>query len=965
MSTSRFQLIYRSFSTSLLFVVSACGGGEIIDTRPGKICTLQADCPNQRCVDRRCVDHADAGTPDGGSDGGTDGGTTPGNLTISATSGSATAEAGGSPAPLTFSLGNSGGAALHFAVSCTVGVPTPTSGSIAAGQSASISVAFAGSRTAGTQTGNCTATTSDGSGGPRTIAISLVTTPDVTAPAVAITSPAAAGVVFGTTQLTASATDAVGVTSVQFLVDGANVGPAVTAAPYAASFDTSTVANGSHSFAARATDAAGNAATSPAITATVSNGGHVTLAPTTGTSTVEAGKVTPGVSFTLGNDGSASLAFTVGCDSGASATPALGNIAVGGTTPVAIALPKFTTTGSKTVICTATAPGGPRAFTATVTVTPDVTAPAVVVTAPAAGQTVSGAVSLGATATDEVGVTSVEYRVDGALIATATGPSFAATWDSWTVANGSHSVTAKAIDAANNSATSAAVSFTTANGVLGMPTNSVSLSTTTNHATPNTPFSLTNGGAASLAYSIACSSGAGATPTSGTISASGSANISMSIPVYATTGSFTATCTATTSNGLGGPLTFTATVNVAQSTSATTFTRPTAGANKVCSRVLLTATTSDGSVTKIRFDLDGTPIGTATSGPNFQLLWDSASTTNGSHTLTANGLNASSAAVGRADAVTINVGNGDLSSGACTSVHLTLGMPETVSTSSSTNANHYLGLPHQYSHSFNSSTKTSNWTAWELNSLWFGTQTRTDAFRIDDTLPANFQANCTDGTSDTCLQAEAHDYSEPVYDRGHMCPSADRTLNTVDNQNTFYLTNMVPQHPNNNQGVWEKHETATRTMVTSNGKTAFIMSGPLNEWPSQPFPTTHYVSRDGYKNALVVPTATWKVVVVLDSIGMGPQDVTTDSHTRVIAIVVPNCWTSDGNNFPGCPYTTAITKGAADDWPKFCTTVADIEARTGLTFFSEVPSAIRNVLRTSRDASCCIPGTTGATACYQ
>jgi hypothetical protein len=71
--------------------------------------------------------------------------------------------------------------------------------------------------------------------------------------------------------VTASASDDVGVTSVQLRLDGADLGPEDTSAPYSAAWDTTGVANGSHTLTAVARDAAGNATTSDPVTVTVSN----------------------------------------------------------------------------------------------------------------------------------------------------------------------------------------------------------------------------------------------------------------------------------------------------------------------------------------------------------------------------------------------------------------------------------------------------------------------------------------------------------------------------------------------------------------------------------------------------------------------------------------------------------------------------------------------------------------------
>ncbi len=88
---------------------------------------------------------------------------------------------------------------------------------------------------------------------------------------VSITSPAAGAVVSGTRSLTASASDNVGVTGVQFRVNGVNTGAEDTSSPYMISYDSTQVPDGSYTLTAVARDAAGNTTTSAAITVTVSN----------------------------------------------------------------------------------------------------------------------------------------------------------------------------------------------------------------------------------------------------------------------------------------------------------------------------------------------------------------------------------------------------------------------------------------------------------------------------------------------------------------------------------------------------------------------------------------------------------------------------------------------------------------------------------------------------------------------
>ncbi|MFB1479704.1 M20/M25/M40 family metallo-hydrolase [Corallococcus sp. RDP092CA] len=93
---------------------------------------------------------------------------------------------------------------------------------------------------------------------------------DTTPPTVSLTAPASGATVTGTTAITATASDNVGVSKVEFLVDGAVKGTVVSS-PYSYAWDSRTVANGGHTVAAKAYDGSGNTATTTARTVTVSN----------------------------------------------------------------------------------------------------------------------------------------------------------------------------------------------------------------------------------------------------------------------------------------------------------------------------------------------------------------------------------------------------------------------------------------------------------------------------------------------------------------------------------------------------------------------------------------------------------------------------------------------------------------------------------------------------------------------
>jgi hypothetical protein len=94
---------------------------------------------------------------------------------------------------------------------------------------------------------------------------------------------------------------------------------------------------------------------------------------------------------------------------------------------------------------------------------PDTTPPVVSITSPASGTTVSGTVSVAVEARDDRGVTRVDLYVDGVLHASDSTAPFGFAWDTLRVEDGAHSVTAVAVDAAGNRATSPAVSVRVSN----------------------------------------------------------------------------------------------------------------------------------------------------------------------------------------------------------------------------------------------------------------------------------------------------------------------------------------------------------------------------------------------------------------------------------------------------------------------------------------------------------------------
>lgn len=92
----------------------------------------------------------------------------------------------------------------------------------------------------------------------------------------------------------------------------------------------------------------------------------------------------------------------------------------------------------------------------------DSTPPSISITSPANGATVSGAITISANASDNVGVTRVEFYIDGTIFSTDTGAPYSASLVTGSYSNGSHTITAKAYDTAQSAESSIGLTFNNA-----------------------------------------------------------------------------------------------------------------------------------------------------------------------------------------------------------------------------------------------------------------------------------------------------------------------------------------------------------------------------------------------------------------------------------------------------------------------------------------------------------------------
>jgi endonuclease G len=244
--------------------------------------------------------------------------------------------------------------------------------------------------------------------------------------------------------------------------------------------------------------------------------------------------------------------------------------------------------------------------------------------------------------------------------------------------------------------------------------------------------------------------------------------------------------------------------------------------------------------------------------------------------------------------------------------NLALGNPSGAVASTAYPTN-YLLTKTQYTMSYNRDQGKPNWVSWHLSSAWLGTTARQDDFRADATLPTGW------------YQVKATDYSGSGFDRGHNCPSADRTGSTTDNSATFLMSNMMPQAPNNNQQTWANLENYSRTLVNA-GDELYIICGSYGKGGTGS--NGYYTTVAG--GNVTVPANCWKVIVVLPNGSSDVSRITTS--TRVIAINTPN------NN------------SLSTSWGTYRTSVDAIEAATGYDLLSAIPASIQSTLEARTDS---------------
>ena len=186
-----------------------------------------------------------------------------------------------------------------------------------------------------------------------------------------------------------------------------------------------------------------------------------------------------------------------------------------------------------------------------------------------------------------------------------------------------------------------------------------------------------------------------------------------------------------------------------------------------------------------------------------------------------------------------------------------------------------------YTLSYSSIDRQAEWVAYSLTPMLInGSQKRASKFMADPKI--------TDAVGPSS-------YTKSGYDRGHLCPAADMKLNSVSMNETFYMSNMSPQAPSFNRGIWSKLEDKVRDWaLQKNG--VYVVTGPLLN------KTCGLVAR-----SITVPCAFYKIIFKQ-----------TKEGAEAIAFMLPNA-------------------GSALPLKNFVISIDELEALTGLDFFAALP----------------------------
>jgi endonuclease G len=201
-----------------------------------------------------------------------------------------------------------------------------------------------------------------------------------------------------------------------------------------------------------------------------------------------------------------------------------------------------------------------------------------------------------------------------------------------------------------------------------------------------------------------------------------------------------------------------------------------------------------------------------------------------------------------------------------------------------------------YTLSFSKKDEQAEWVAYLLTrSMLTGQSERGNNFRPDPSVPSG--------------SAQLSDYNKSRYDWGHLCPAGDMTFNPEAMSETFYLSNMSPQVPAFNRGIWKSLESLVREWAEEDDSIYVVTGGILSESKGE-------IGID----RVTVPSKFYKVI----------YDLTGEK--KMIAFILPN------------------EKGMKQ-LSEYVVTVDSVQKVTGIDFFPCLPDTLKNRLEETSDIS--------------
>lgn len=201
-----------------------------------------------------------------------------------------------------------------------------------------------------------------------------------------------------------------------------------------------------------------------------------------------------------------------------------------------------------------------------------------------------------------------------------------------------------------------------------------------------------------------------------------------------------------------------------------------------------------------------------------------------------------------------------------------------------------------YALSYDEEHEQPRWVAYNLTrDEVYGVHQRKDDFRSDPNIRSG--------------SATLDDYRGSGYDRGHLIPAADLPWSEQAMSDSFYMSNMSPQDPSFNRGLWASLEAVVRNYAAIEGS-VYVVTGPiLTDGPYE---------RIG-ENEVSIPKQYYKVI--LDY---------TEPEQKAIGFLVPN-------------------EGSRARLERFATSIDHIESVSGIDFFPQLPDEAEKTLEQSYD----------------